>query len=65
MDTAAHHRGADRSIPSHCPSCGKELPKVVELDDGGPERTVELKCSCGHEIRYVGPGLIVDRRKAR
>jgi hypothetical protein len=55
-------RTADRSIIPRCPNCYEPLPRLVSLSDP-TELTVALRCQCGFEVSYMGPGLIVDRRQ--
>jgi hypothetical protein len=55
-------RAADRSVIPRCPNCYELLPRLVSVSDP-TEQIVALRCRCGFEVSYMGPGLILDRRK--
>jgi hypothetical protein len=55
----------DRSMLPRCPSCTAPLPRLVTIPW---ERDVmlRLRCQgCETEAAFMGPGLLVDRRRFR
>lgn len=59
-------RVLDMSVAPRCAACDAALPRVVNVPGLDDVRTVELKClACSFVVAYVGPGLILDRRRPR
>ncbi len=61
----AVERVFDRSMQPRCPACSGPLARLVTIPW---ERDImlRLRCpSCETEAAFMGPGLLVDRRRPR
>ncbi len=57
-------RGRDHAIHPRCPVCQARLAGVVSRPTE-PDSELRVRCSCGFEMTFDGPGLIFDRREPR
>jgi hypothetical protein len=59
-------RVLDLAIAPRCAACDAALPRLVNVPDDDSRHTVELRCPvCLFSVAFVGPGLILDRRRPR